>query len=225
MPNCLLLGYPDQMSVPAVPPRRTQEERSAATRKALLDATIECLLDGGYARLTTNRIAATAGVSRGAIVHHYPTKAALVADSVRHLAELRISSLVEELQGIDSGADRVDAALDLLWETHNGPLMQAVFQLSVGVPDDEQARAELGVLEAVVTETIQRHAPALFAGYTNTEDFDDILYTMLSTMVGLAVLPRILPIEQRELAARWRRTKAQLRRLLEEPGRFEKPGR
>jgi hypothetical protein len=49
----------------AAKPRRIQEERSAATRKALLDATIDCLAEDGYAALTTTKVAARAGVSRG----------------------------------------------------------------------------------------------------------------------------------------------------------------
>lgn len=65
---------------------RTQEERSAATRAALLDATVACLVDYGYASLTTTRVVERAGVSRGAQVHHFPTKAQLVTEAVRHLA-------------------------------------------------------------------------------------------------------------------------------------------
>jgi len=54
-------------------PRRGQEERRASTRARLLDATVECLVDHGYAATTTTVIAERAGVSRGAQLHHYPT--------------------------------------------------------------------------------------------------------------------------------------------------------
>ena len=57
--------------------RRTQEERSAATRAKLLDATIDCLIELGYAGTTTTLIAERAGVSRGAQLHHFPSKDAL----------------------------------------------------------------------------------------------------------------------------------------------------
>jgi AcrR family transcriptional regulator len=75
---------------PVRPPRRTQAERRAATRTALLEATIECLIDYGYADLTTARVADLAGVSRGAQVHYFANKAALVAAAVDHLAQRRI---------------------------------------------------------------------------------------------------------------------------------------
>jgi AcrR family transcriptional regulator len=62
------------MSSPVTHIRRTQEERRAATRGALLDATIDCLVEYGYHGVTTSRVAERAGVSRGAQVHYFPTK-------------------------------------------------------------------------------------------------------------------------------------------------------
>src|SRR5882672_9007518 len=73
----------------AVARRRTQEERSATTRALLLDATLECLTELGYARTTTTEIAERGGVSRGAQLHHFPTKAELVTEAVEHLFERR----------------------------------------------------------------------------------------------------------------------------------------
>jgi len=66
--------------------RQTNEARSARTRGKVLDATIDCLLELGYANTTTTLISERAGVSRGAQLHHFPTKAELVAAAVEHLA-------------------------------------------------------------------------------------------------------------------------------------------
>jgi AcrR family transcriptional regulator len=60
------------------PLRRTQETRSRTTRDKLLQATIDVLMECGYAGLTTAQVDARAGVSSGARVHHYPTKTDLV---------------------------------------------------------------------------------------------------------------------------------------------------
>src|SRR5687767_4439256 len=76
--------------------RRSQEERSAATRERLLDATVECLVDLGYAKTTTTEVVRRAGVSRGAQVHHFPTKADLVQNAVVHLASKRREELRNE---------------------------------------------------------------------------------------------------------------------------------
>ena len=69
--------------------RRSQAERSASTRAALLDATIASLVQDGYANTTTSRVAERAGVSRGAHLHHFQTRQALVAAAMERLAERR----------------------------------------------------------------------------------------------------------------------------------------
>lgn len=80
----------------AVPIRRAQAGRSAATRARLLDATIECLVEHGYTGTTTTAVAQRAGVSRGAQLHHYGTREQLVAAAVGHLAEQRAAVLREQ---------------------------------------------------------------------------------------------------------------------------------
>src|SRR5437899_5969622 len=97
--------------------RRTQEERSAATRAKLLDATIACLVDLEYSATTTTVIAERAGVSRGAQLHHFPTKADLVAAAVAHLSHRIGEELQDEAARLPVGKDRPAAAVDLLWST------------------------------------------------------------------------------------------------------------
>src|ERR1700682_6556937 len=67
------------------PPRRTQAERRDATRTALLDAAMDCLVEKGYANTTTRRIAERAGVTPGALQHHFASKAELLSEAVRHI--------------------------------------------------------------------------------------------------------------------------------------------
>src|SRR5882757_10122496 len=66
--------------------RRTQDERRAATRKALLDASLASLLEDGFAGLTTRRVAGRAGVSAATLRVYFPTRAAFVAAAVEQLA-------------------------------------------------------------------------------------------------------------------------------------------
>ena len=73
------------MPAKAKRPRRTQEERSEETKRRLIDATIELLIERGYARLTVADIAKRAGVSNGARVHHFRTKEDLVVAANRHI--------------------------------------------------------------------------------------------------------------------------------------------
>ena len=91
-------------------PRRTQEERSAETRARLLDATIESLVEVGYASTTTTLVCERAGVSRGAQVHHFPRKQDLVVAAVAHLAAQHAADLRRGPRRCRStGADRLGA--------------------------------------------------------------------------------------------------------------------
>src|SRR6185503_20711778 len=74
---------------PSQPPqaRRTQQARRAATQGALLDATLDALVELGYGATTTLEVERRAGVSRGARIHHFPTKALLLASAVDYLYE------------------------------------------------------------------------------------------------------------------------------------------
>ena len=65
--------------------RRTQAERRTATRTKLLDAAVECLIDRGYAATSVVDVQQRAGVSRGALQHYWPSRAALVVDAVKAL--------------------------------------------------------------------------------------------------------------------------------------------
>src|ERR1700686_4637502 len=67
-----------------------QDERSAETRRRLLDATVACLFERGYAGTHTTEIANRAGVSRGAELHHFPKKDELVVSALEHVFELRL---------------------------------------------------------------------------------------------------------------------------------------
>src|SRR5262245_34796413 len=56
-----------------------QQQKSAQARVAILDAAIDCLEKYGYAQTTTQLIAKSASISRGAMLHHYATKQDLIA--------------------------------------------------------------------------------------------------------------------------------------------------
>ena len=87
--------------------RRTQDERSAHTRGLLLDATIDCLHERGYANTTTTVIAERAGVSRGAQLHHFPTKRELVTSAVEHLCFKRLEDFRASFAALPPDADNL----------------------------------------------------------------------------------------------------------------------
>src|ERR1700682_375294 len=95
------------------PPRRTQAERRDATRTALLDAAMDCLIEEGYANTTTRRIAERAGVTPGALHHHFSGKAELLTAAVSHISKrFRQEMLGQGLPDAPSLKARFEQVLD-----------------------------------------------------------------------------------------------------------------
>ena len=118
-----------------------QQERSRRTRAALLDAAIECLAELGYAETTVTEVAKRAGVSRGAQLHHFPTKAELLTAAVTHLFDRRMALYRKAFANLDPGADRLDASIELLWSMYGGPGFIAWAELWMAARSDETLRA------------------------------------------------------------------------------------
>lgn len=108
----------------SVAERRTQEQRRADTRGRLLAATIDCLVEHGYAGTTTQRVQDRAGVSRGALLHHFATKEALLVAAVSHVADAQIQQVRAE-----AATGRVSSEVDLLHRVMSGPLFLAGLEL------------------------------------------------------------------------------------------------
>lgn len=96
--------------------RRTQAERSDAMRRRILDATIDCLQAYGYAGTTMSRVVDAAGVSRGAPLHHFPSKALLITAAAERLVRRVYGQLGEAVAQIQHSDDRVHDLLSSAWE-------------------------------------------------------------------------------------------------------------
>jgi AcrR family transcriptional regulator len=124
--------------------RRTQQQRREATQARLMEATIESLIDCGYHGATTLEIERRAGASRGARIHHFPTKASLLAAAVDYLYDQVSGSYEVAFGGAQPGtsdAQRVRVGLRKLWEIFRGRDYSAVIELTVAARTDEELRA------------------------------------------------------------------------------------
>lgn len=117
--------------------RRTQAERSDAMRRRLLDATVESLAQDGYAGSTLSSIVRRAGVSRGAQVHHYPNKQALILDAAEDLLRRSYRALGAVLLSVADEDDRLEALIQAAWEQiFSTPLYRAYTELLVASQRD-----------------------------------------------------------------------------------------
>ena len=180
-------------------------------RERLLEATAACLVEHGYSGTTVSRIAERAGVTRGAQVHHYPTKEALVVASIRHLAEQLAGQVADEAPRIARSSDPVGAALDLLWRLHRGPIFAATVELWVAARTDPELAKQIRDVEPIVFEAFGTISGTGLEGYLADDDAVHALFTAMDTIRGLLISTWHLP--PRQVDARWRRAKQQLRRL------------
>jgi AcrR family transcriptional regulator len=203
------------MAVTANPsPRRSQAERSAATRDALLDATIACLAEDGYANTTTSRVAERAGVSRGAHLHHFQTRHALVAAAMERLAERRGAELLAAAESLPEGRERFVQGLDLLWASYANPLFQAALDLWSHARTDADLRERLVPVERRLDRQTLEITKRLFPAIAEQPDFDRLIELAVSTIRGLALLDTLHPGGERN-RKQWRYSRARLVELFE----------
>lgn len=142
-------------------PRRTQAERSAATRKLLLNAAIKCLYEHGYGTTTTILVAEMAGVSRGAMLHQFPSKADLMTFVVDAVFEDEVKQYSKLLKGINDPRERLLAYPMAVWKLQSRPAGVAVLEIFQGSRSDRvlakklkpvQAKIEKAAISALETE-------------------------------------------------------------------------
>lgn len=123
--------------------RRTQAQRTQETTSSLLEATLSCIKDKGLMNTSTTEVAQRANVSRGALLHHFPTKEILMAEALRSLllqeaqeAERTANSVVEDLLTIDQ-------FIDFVWERFSGDLYMVSMEFVNAARTDARIKAAL----------------------------------------------------------------------------------
>jgi AcrR family transcriptional regulator len=173
--------------------RRTQAERTADTTARLLDATAASLVEVGYANTTTTEVCRRAGVSRGALLHHYPTKDELVAAAVAHIVDLRVEEFrvtLGSLPDTTSIVERLETAIDVLWGIFSGPTATSWIELAVAARTDEWLRQHLIEVQNRLDEQVAQAWAELFPedGELPSGFYDAAPAFLFALLDGLAVL-------------------------------------
>lgn len=143
------------MSTPATT-RIPQEERTRAMRQRLMDATVELLVEKGFGGTTTTLVSERAGVSRGAQLHHFPTKNDLVVAAVGHLTAIRGSDLEAAAARLPIGPGRTEAVVQMLGDHFASPVFTAALELWVAARTDPGLHDAVGPLEQRVGRETHR---------------------------------------------------------------------
>jgi AcrR family transcriptional regulator len=195
--------------------RRTQAERSAATRARLLDATVECLITYGYAGTTTPRVAELAGVTRGAQIHHFPSKEHLVVAAIEYLAQQRAQAAIAELGRVKASTDLISTVLDFMWEAHQGPMFIAAMELWVAARTDRVLARQIERVEPLVNSALIAAVAQLIPERQAQKPIRDVAYTAMDALRGILVASFVDQDADRA-RRRWDRACAHLRPRLAE---------
>lgn len=173
---------------PSATPRRTQLERSEAMRQRLIDATLTCLEREGYAGTTISKIVECAEVSRGAPVHHFPSKAALIEAAAEHLVRHVYARLGEALLGLNASDDRLRAVVHNAWHSVFGTREHAaMMELLLASRHDDELAAMMQRLWTAGYQLIGGAAEHYFEPLDTHTSVLDLMIMMQWLLRGMAL--------------------------------------
>ena len=150
----------------AVPPRDTQskqEARSTRTRNAICEATIACLVEYGYGETTLGRVVEKAGVSNGALLHHFPSKEHLMTAAARHLLARTFERPKRRLPDNPTDRDVIATDLKTNWSYYiNTPQYRALLEILIALRTDKTLRQQIAPTLHAYHEEAVRHISATY---------------------------------------------------------------
>ena len=138
-----------------------KQDRSRVTRRRLLESAVRCLANHGWEVSTVAFIAAEAGISRGAVQHHFRTREALIIAALEHVFEERTALLDALPDPAGAGPDRVHAVVTGLVDAVGGELFRAALQVWTVAAADPELRSAVVPLERRFARGVHQRAVRL----------------------------------------------------------------
>lgn len=167
---------------------RTQDERSAETRAKLIDATINSICERGFQNATTAEIARRAGVSRGALQHHFRNKADLMLAVLEFICS-QFASGVSGVADRDAPLEaRCDDLVRILWAIYGSRAYAAAVEVVLGGRGDPETYARIREFRLLSAELAERHwAEALSDIGAPPERLSAVLHFTVAAMRGFSL--------------------------------------
>jgi AcrR family transcriptional regulator len=121
-----------------------QQRKAGETRVRILEAAIDCLVEKGYSGLSTSEVTTRAGVSRGAMHHHFANRMALVASLIEYTFYQRMRFFLEAYMAADDieyAARSVEAASEFHWRSVQTREYAALLELAIAARTDPELHA------------------------------------------------------------------------------------
>jgi AcrR family transcriptional regulator len=167
--------------------RQRQADRSKQTRRKLMEATVECLVERGWTGTTTVLVAERAGVSRGAQLHHFRTRGELVAAAVEYVGAESVTEMLERAAALPATGDRTAAVVEFIIDFYVSPLFTAALELWVAARTDPELKALVVNLEARLGRECHRIAVGLLAADEGRPGVREAVQATLDLARGLAL--------------------------------------
>ena len=168
--------------------RRTQAERTEATRRKILDAAVDLLASKGYSGFRTAEVARSAGISLGAQTHHFPSKDELVVAVVDHVFRRATEQGRKHAHRVKS----VDEAIKTLIADSQAFFFSELFLIALDLAI--QGRVQAGGAHQVIEISAATRLPleaswldALVEQGLPRAVSEDLLWLTISIVRGLAV--------------------------------------
>lgn len=165
---------------------RAVQTRTIDVQRRILDAAVEVMLEHGYSGASTVRIQERAGVSRGRLLHHFPSRDALLIAASHHLARARVGELPSEHSWPTDPGERIDAVVDTMAATFTQGYFWAATELWIAARTHEELRDALLPGEREIARAVRLAMDSFFGeeltarpGY---EGLREVLFTSLRGM-------------------------------------------
>ena len=172
---------------------RTRSKRSADSRLLILDAAVACLVEDGYAGASTLAVQARAGVSRGRLLHHFPSRAELLVAAAGHLSTTLLAEVRARAAAVmadqPAGRERVDRAIELMWATFQEPPFWAAMELWTAARTNPELKAMLRTEERRLRTAIRRVADEIWGPEIAVAPlYAELCQLLFTSMRGVAIV-------------------------------------
>ncbi len=172
--------------------RKRRDDQRADSRVRILDAAVDCLIEGGFSHATTPRIEARAGISHGGLLHHFPSRSALLVAAAQHIAALRLAATRERadeiLRSHPEGPERLQLMVELLWSTFHEPHWWAAVELWTASRTNDDIADSLLPEERRLGGLIRSQMDEMFGPvHTSHPRYPQVRDLLLSSMRGIAL--------------------------------------
>jgi AcrR family transcriptional regulator len=173
---------------------RTQQQRREETIARLLDASIDTIVEVGYARASAAVIARRARVSDGALFRHFPTMGDFMAATAREVMRRQLEFVTKAVAEIPADRPALEAAVGIQWEATTNATNSVMFELMVAARTDEKLRVTLQEVLAEYATNIYDTARAMPGADAFGEDTLATLVAIITNSFnGAAIVRTVLP--------------------------------